>query len=259
MTNVEYRKQQDMNLQIDINCDMGEGGANDEALLEYVTSANIACGVHAGSAELMRRTMSLAAARGVGIGAHPGLADTESMGRCETVLTPPDAYDLVWSQVMLMAVVAREMGLTMRHVKPHGTLYNQAARDPALAEAVANAVRTVDPKLILFALAGSELARAGLAAGLRVAREAFADRRYRADGALVPRTQAGAVIDDPVQAAQQALRLAREHKLTAIDGTELTIHADTICIHGDNPRAIEIARRIREMFFLEGITVGRLI
>jgi 5-oxoprolinase (ATP-hydrolysing) subunit A len=179
------------------------------------------------------------------------------MGRREQLLTPREAYDLVFAQAGAMAAAARELGLTLRHIKPHGALYNQAARDPALADAVARAVRAVDSSLILFALADSELARAGLAAGLRVAREAYADRRYRADGTLVPRTQTDAVIDDPDQAAAQALRLAGEHKLTAIDGTELNVEADTICVHGDNLRAIEIVHRVREVLAKEGIDVER--
>ena len=244
-----------MNERIDLNCDLGEGGPNDAALLGCVTSANIACGVHAGSAEIMRRTMELAAAAGVGIGAHPGLADPAGMGRREVSLAAEDASDLVFAQVALMKIVAQETGLKLRHVKPHGALYNQAARDPALAQAVANAVRAVNPKLILFALAGSCQVEAALAAGLRVAREAFADRRYRADGTLVPRNQPGAVIEDPAQAAAQALRLVTEHKLTTIDGAELTIHADTLCVHGDSPNALKTLRAIRESLMKESVEI----
>ena len=243
------------NIQIDLNCDLGEGGPNDAALLESVTSANIACGVHAGSAEIMRRTMELAAASGVGIGAHPGLADPAGMGRREVPLTAPDASDLVFAQVALMKIVAQEIGLQLLHVKPHGALYNQASREPALAKAVAKAVRAVDPRLILFALAGSCLERAGLAAGLRVAREAFADRRYRADGSLVPRTQAGAIIEEPAQAAAQALRLVLEHKLTTIDGAELTVEADTLCVHGDSPNAVEMLLVVHETLINESVQV----
>ncbi len=244
-----------MTTRIDLNCDLGEGGPNDAALLKYVTSANIACGVHAGSEGVMRRTMELAAAAGVGIGAHPGLADPAGMGRREVPLTAREAFDLASGQVGAMAATARALGLELRHVKPHGTLYNQAAQDPALAEAVAKAVRAVNPRLILFALAGSCLARAGLAAGLRVAREAFADRRYRADGTLVPRSEAGALIEDPAQAAAQALRLFKEHKLTAIDGTELTIQADTLCVHGDSSNAVETLRTIREVLMRESVRI----
>jgi UPF0271 protein len=244
-----------MNERIDLNCDLGEGGPNDAALLEYVTSANIACGVHAGSAEIMRRTMELAAAAGVGIGAHPGLADPAGMGRREIPLAAEEAFDLVIDQVGAMTAVAQAMRLELRHVKPHGALYNQAARDPALAEAVANAVRAVDPKLILFALAGSCQAEAGLAAGLRVAREAFADRRYRPDGTLVPRSQPGSVIDDPAQAAAQALRLVKEHKLTTIDDAELTVHADTLCVHGDSPNALNMLLAIREALTKESVEI----
>jgi UPF0271 protein len=244
-----------MNERVDLNCDLGEGGPNDAALLGCVTSANIACGVHAGSAEIMRRTMELAAAAGVGIGAHPGLADPAGMGRREVPLTAGEAFDLVTGQVGAMAAVATALGLGLRHVKPHGALYNQAARDPALAEAVAKAVRAVDPRLILFALAGSCQVEAALAAGLRVAREAFADRRYRADGTLVPRTRPGAVIDDPAQVAAQALRLVKEHKLTTIDGAELTVHADTLCVHGDSPNALGLLRALREGLTKESVEI----
>jgi UPF0271 protein len=244
-----------MNERIDLNCDLGEGGPNDAVLLGCVTSANIACGVHAGSAEIMRRTMELAAAAGVGIGAHPGLADPAGMGRREISLSPEDASDVVFGQVALMKIIAQKIGLQLRHVKLHGALYNQAARNPALAEAVAKAVRAVNPRLILFALAGSCQAQAGLAAGLRVAREAFADRRYREDGTLVPRNQAGAIIDDPAQAAAQALRLVKEHKLTTIDGAELTIDADTLCVHGDSPNALNLLRAVRESLMKESVKI----
>ena len=248
-------QKKEMTTRIDLNCDLGEGGPNDAALLACVTSANIACGVHAGSEEVMRRTMALAAAGGVGIGAHPGLADPAGMGRRELPLTAREAFDLVTAQVGAMAAAARTLGLELRHVKPHGALYNQAARDPALAEAVAKAVRAVEPKLILFALAGSCQAEAGLAAGLRVAREAFADRRYRADGSLVPRTRPGATLEDPAHAAAQALRLVKEHKLTAIDGAELTVQADTLCVHGDGPNALNMLLAIREMLMMESVEI----
>ena len=243
---------------IDINCDMGEGGANDQALLRHVTSANIACGVHAGSCELMRRTMALASAAGVGIGAHPGLADRAGMGRRETAVLPQEAAELIAAQVGAMAAAAREMGLSVRHVKPHGALYNQAARNAALARAVAEAVRGIQPNVIFFALAGSAMVEAGCDAGLRVAREAYADRRYLADGSLAPRGQIGATIEDPHAAAAQALRLTTEHRLTAIDGTELTIEAQTICVHGDNPNAVEIVARVRESLESAGVKVRRV-
>jgi UPF0271 protein len=247
-----------MTERIDLNCDLGEGGPNDAALLRCVTSANIACGVHAGSTEIMRRTMELAAAAGVGIGAHPGLADPAGMGRREVSLAAGEAFKLVLDQVGAMAAVAAALGLELRHVKPHGALYNQAARDPALAQAVAKAVRAVNPRLILFALAGSCQVEAALAAGLRVAREAFADRGYRADGTLVSRTQPGAIIEEPAQVAAQALRLVKEHKLTTIDGAELTVHADTLCVHGDSPNALKTLRAIREMLMKESVEIVRV-
>lgn len=243
---------------IDINCDMGEGCPNDESLLGLVSSASIACGVHAGSAELMRRTMSLAAARGVAVGAHPGLADAAGMGRREQPLTVRDAHDLVAAQVRAMQDAARELDVTVSHVKPHGAIYNQAARDAALADAVAQAVREADANLILFGLAGSELVRAGIAAGLRVASEAFADRRYRADGSLVPRSRPGAIIEDPADATAQVLRIVRDHKLVTVEGAELTVQADTICVHSDSPDSVEMVRRVREALFRSGIEVRRV-
>jgi 5-oxoprolinase (ATP-hydrolysing) subunit A len=243
---------------IDINCDLGEGGDNDAALLDYVTSVNIACGVHAGSAQLMRRTVELAGPRGLALGAHPGLPDRAGMGRREIAIEPQEAADLVAAQVRTLADIAISCGRRLAHVKPHGALYNQAAKDAGLAEAIAMSVREVDDRLILFALAGSCLARAGRDAGLAVAQEAFADRLYQPDGTLVSRGRAGAVIDDPRQSARQAVRLVKEHQLAASGAAELTIHADTLCVHGDSPMALPILRALRETFAREGIEVAPL-
>jgi len=247
-------------LRIDLNCDMGESFGiwrlgDDEAVLPYITSANIACGVHAGDPSTMRRTVRMALDRGVAVGAHPGLPDLVGFGRRNLAITPEEAYDLVVYQVGALAAFVKAEGGRLQHVKPHGALYNMAAKDRALADAIAAAVAAVDPGLILFGLAGSELVRAGQRAGLRVAAEAFADRTYQADGSLTPRRTPGALIDDPDRAAEQVVRLVKEGKVRALDGTELTVHADTVCLHGDGARAVELAHAIRARLEAEGIAV----
>jgi len=247
-------------LRIDLNCDMGESFGiwrlgDDEAVLPYITSANIACGVHAGDPSTMRRTVRMALDRGVAVGAHPGLPDLVGFGRRNLAITPEEAYDLVVYQVGALAAFVKAEGGRLQHVKPHGALYNMAAKDRALADAIAAAVAAVDPGLILFGLAGSELVRAGQRAGLRVAAEAFADRTYQADGSLTPRRTPGALIDDPDRAAEQVVRLVKEGKVRALDGTELTVHADTVCLHGDGARAVDLARVLRARLEAEGIAV----
>ena len=194
-----------MSRRIDFNCDLGEGAGHDGELMPWITSANIACGAHAGDEATMCATVSLAQRHGVAIGAHPGFADRENFGRRELTLTAAEVQALVEWQVRALQRIA-----TVVHVKPHGALYNLAARDPMIAAAVAAAVRAVDARLVLFALRGSELVRAGRSAGLRVAEEVFADRMYRVDGALTPRAEGGAVITDETESAAQALRLVRE-------------------------------------------------
>lgn len=222
---------------IDLNCDLGEGAAHDAELMPLITSANIACGAHAGDAATMRATVALARRHGVAVGAHPGFEDREHFGRRELALPAGEVRALVERQVRAL----REFG-PLRHVKAHGALYNLAARDAALADAVAEAVRAVDAGLVLFALRGSELVRAGRARGLRVAEEVFADRTYRADGSLTPRAEPGALITDENEAVAQALRLARE-------GT------DTICLHGDGAHAVAFARRLNVELRKAGIEI----
>lgn len=227
---------------IDLNCDMGESygawkmGA-DAGIMPLITSANIACGAHAGDAETMRATVALATQHGVAIGAHPGFADRENFGRRELPVTPDEVRRLVGEQVDAL----RALGPVV-HVKAHGALYTMAARDPALAAAVAGAVWAVDPTLVLFAPAGSELVRAGLERGLRVACEVFADRTYQRDGSLTSRSRADALITDEGAAVAQVLRLAREGVVRATDGTEVTLAADTVCLHGDGAHAVAFAR-----------------
>lgn len=224
---------------LDLNCDLGEGAGHDAELMPLISSANIACGAHAGNEATMRATVTLAQKHGVAIGAHPGYADRENFGRREIALPVAALRELVVAQIAALA----RFGL-VRHVKPHGALYNLAARDPAVAAAVAGAVRAADASLVLFALAGSELARAGRAAGLRVAEEVFADRTYQRDGSLTPRTCADALLTDESVAVAQVLRMVREGVVRATDGTDVAIKADTVCVHGDGLHAVAVARRL---------------
>lgn len=228
-----------MTNRIGLNCDLGEGAGHDAELMPLITSVNIACGGHAGDEATMRATVELAKKHGVAIGAHPGFADREHFGRRELALPPAEIFALVKTQVLALQAFS-----PLKHVKPHGGLYNLAARDATVAGAIAVAVRTVDPKLILVGLAGSELIKAGRARGLRVAEEVFADRTYQPDGTLTPRSQPNALITDEDAAVAQVLRLIREGKVRATDGTDISLQADTVCIHGDGANAVAFAKRL---------------
>jgi UPF0271 protein len=247
-----------MMLAIDLNCDMGESfGAwrlgRDEEIMGYVTSVNIACGYHAGDPGTMRRTVQLAMRSGAAIGAHPGLPDLQGFGRREMAISPQEAHDLVLYQIGALQAFVRAEGGRLQHVKPHGALYNMAARDQALAGAIAEAVCRADPELILFGLSGSALIEAGQRVGLRTASEVFADRTYQADGSLTPRHRPDALVADAAAAVEQAMRMARTGKVATTQGQEITIEAHTICIHGDGPHALEYAMRIREALLAAGI------
>jgi len=246
---------------IDLNCDLGESfGAwrmgDDAALLAIVSSANIACGFHAGDPDIMRGTVALAVEHEVAIGAHVSLPDLQGFGRREMAVTPAEAYALTLYQIGALHAFAQAAGTRLKHMKPHGALYNMAARDRALADALARAVRDFDPRLRLVGLAGSELLEAGLTAGLPVAAEAFADRRYRADGSLQPRREADAVIRDSDQAIAQALTIAREGSVQAVDGSLVSLQADTLCIHGDGEHAVRFARGLRAALEAAGMRVA---
>jgi UPF0271 protein len=243
---------------VDLNADVGEGAGQDAQLLPWLTSANVACGAHAGDEATFRTTVAQANALGIAIGAHPGFADRANFGRRELPIAPAAAAELVGAQVRWAQRLMAEAGGRLRHVKLHGGLYNLAARDRALAEAIAAEVKRADPQLILVGLAGSELTRAGEAAGLKVAHEAFADRSYRSDGSLTPRTEAGALILDEAAALAQVLRLVREGRVLARDGAEVRLRADTICLHGDGPRAVPLARHLRSGLAAAGIGVRRM-
>jgi len=236
-------------MRVDLNCDMGESfGAftigDDAAVMPFVSSINVACGFHGGDPSVMRATVHMAAAHGVAIGAHPGLPDLAGFGRRELAITAPEAYDMVVYQIGALQAVSTAAGVTLQHVKPHGALYNMAARRPDLADAIARAVRDVDTRLVLVGLSGSALITAGLAQGLRVASEVFADRSYLPDGSLAPRSERHAMVTDIEVAATRVLTMVQQHRVIAIDGTAIAITPHTICIHGDSPGAARLAQRL---------------
>ncbi|SIS49394.1 5-oxoprolinase subunit PxpA [Salimicrobium flavidum] len=245
---------------IDLNCDLGEGfeaheKKRDEDVLQYVTSANIACGFHAGDAGTMQTTVRLAKERNVAIGAHPGLPDFEGFGRREMHITPERAYALTIYQTGALQAFAEAAGTRIRHVKPHGALYTMAAKDPELARAIAEAVWDVKGDMLLYGLAGSELIKAGEKVGLNVVSEVFADRVYQADGTLKSRQEHGAVITDRAQAMEQVRDMVLHKKVKTIAGTYIDIEADSICVHGDNEEAVHFARSIREFLMRENIAL----
>lgn len=240
---------------IDLNADLGEG-YDDQPVMPHISSANIACGFHAGDAQAMHRTVALCVQHDVAIGAHPSLPDREGFGRREMKIAPDEVYAQTLYQVGALAALAQTAGATLHHVKPHGALYNMAARERALADAIAHAVRDFDSRLILVGLAGSASIAAARAAGIVCAREAFCDRRYRADGSLTPRSQAGSVIEDIQQAIRQAISIAMRNEAIADDGSRVRIEADTLCVHGDRANAGEFARRLREALEREGVRIA---
>jgi UPF0271 protein len=245
-----------MKLRVDINADLGEGAATEAELLRLVSSANIACGFHAGDPLSIRTSIVAAREAGVAVGAHPSFADRENFGRKEISARPGEIFALIIYQLGAFQAIAGSLGVRTQHVKPHGALYNMAARDKALADEIVRTVVTVDQSLILYAPAGSALAEAANAAGLRVAREVFADRNYRADGSLVPRSEPNALLHDANSAAERVLRMLRERRVLAVDGTDIAIEADTICVHGDTPEAVAFARELRSELARAGIAIA---
>ena len=233
-------------MNIDLNCDLGEGIGNDEALMPFITSANIACGFHAGNEETMRETIRLAKKFNVNAGAHPSWEDRENFGRKEMNLSADEAEKIVFTQIELLAKIAKEEKVKLCHVKPHGALYNQAAKDMNLANAIAKAIKRFDENLILIGLAGSRLIEAGVEMGLRVAREGFPDRRYNADGSLMSRNIAGAVIESSDEIAKHALQLIQSGRL------------DTLCLHGDHLHAAENAKLLRSVLEKNDVEVTSL-
>lgn len=248
---------------IDLNADLGESFGvyalgDDQTLLHFVTSASIACGFHAGDPGTMARAVEACLARGVALGAHPGLPDLVGFGRRAMVVSPAEVRDLITYQVGALAAFAARQGQRLQHVKPHGALYTMAEGDPALARAIAQAVREVDADLILMGLSAGRLVAAGQALGLQVAQEVFADRSYEPDRTLTPRGRPGAVLEDPEHVAARTVRLVREGKLTATDGSDLTLAADTICLHGDSLGAALLADAVRRTLEAEGVAVRSL-
>ncbi len=245
-----------MNLSVDLNADLGEGAGQDDALLQLVSSANIACGRHAGSAEMMRAAIIAARDRGVAVGAHPGFDDRENFGRREIALPGDEIQRLVVAQMEEFHAVAHSLGVRPQHMKPHGALYNMAARSEEIADAIVQAVLAVDATLVLFAPAPSALSRAAIAYELHLAREVFADRNYLPDGALVPRDRPDALLHDAEEAANRVFGMLRNNTVRAIDGSALRVEADTICVHGDTPGAVEFARELRLALHQMGVVVA---
>lgn len=247
-----------MSGRIDFNCDLGEGCGDDAAILPYVTSANIACGGHAGDDATMRATLRLCRAHGVAAGAHPGYADREHFGRRALALSGDEIVALVRDQLARLAAIAAEEGVALTHLKPHGALYNLAADDRGVAEAIAAAVAGFDPGLIVFGLAQSELTDAAARLGLRVAHEVFAERGYAGNGRLLPRGQPGAVIESLDEAVAQVRELALHGRVRAAGGESVALRADTLCLHGDRSDAPQFARAVRAALEAEGVRVAAL-
>ncbi|KGP70885.1 LamB/YcsF family protein [Pontibacillus yanchengensis] len=248
---------------IDLNCDMGESfgtykKGNDEELLQYVTSANIACGFHAGDASTMRNTVQLALEHGVGIGAHPGLDDLVGFGRRTIDITPKEAYEIVVYQIGALKAFVEAEGSSLQHVKPHGALYNMAAKNKELSAAIAEAVYNVDANLILFGLAGTELYHAGNNLNLHTASEVFSDRTYQQDGTLTPRSEKNAIITDHKTASKQVIRMIQDQQVLSQQKIDVPIKADTICIHGDGEYAVEFARFISSALKEANIEVRKI-
>lgn len=245
---------------MDLNCDMGESFGryvigDDSGVMPFITSANIACGLHAGDPSVMHRTVRLAMEHGVAVGAHPGWPDMQGFGRREMTMTPDEAEGYILYQIGALAAFARQEGIELRHVKAHGALYNQAVYDRALADVIARAVKTFDKNLILVGLAGSAIIKAGIGIGLRVANEGFPDRRYNTDGTLQSRRHTGALLASPPDVAAHALSLARN----GVEYMGRRVQVDTLCIHGDNPHAVDNARLIRAGLAKAGIPVEPLV
>lgn len=252
-----------MALQVDLNSDLGESfGAykigQDDLVMDYITSANIACGFHAGDHNVIQRTVRNAGEKNVGIGAHPGFQDLMGFGRRAMNVDPQEIYNLTVYQVGAVQTFARINGYTLNHVKPHGAMYNLGAGNREISQAIAEAVYAVDTNLILFGLAGSELVKMGKQVGLRTAEEVFADRTYQPDGSLTPRTSANAMVTDPEEAVSRVIRMVKDNRVEAADGSDIDIKADTVCIHGDEPKSLEFAKILREKLTENGISIRKV-
>ncbi|MBK7433305.1 MAG: LamB/YcsF family protein [Chitinophagaceae bacterium] len=234
---------------IDINCDMGEGLGNEESLMPYIRSANIACGFHAGDQETMDRVVALCLRYKVNIGAHPSFPDKPNFGRTNMYLTAKEVYTLVTEQLLTIDTIVKKHGAILHHVKPHGALYNMAARDGELASAIALAVKDFDASLVYYGLSRSLMIQEAEKAGLQTAHEVFADRSYQTDGSLTPRTLPGALLETVEEVLKQVVGMVSENRVTTLSGEKISIRADTICIHGDGPHALEFARSIHQILY----------
>jgi 5-oxoprolinase (ATP-hydrolysing) subunit A len=247
-------------MKVDLNCDLGESFGlykigRDEEILDFITSANIACGFHAGDPGTIQKTVSLALKKNVAIGAHPGLPDKIGFGRRNMEITPREAFEMVIYQIGAVQAFAYAEGSKLQHVKPHGALYNMAAGNTALAEAIAEAIYKVNPELILLGLSGSELVKAGKKLGLRTANEVFSDRTYQIDGSLTSRKDENALINDDNKALNQVIQMVKEGTVDSVQGQPVPIQADSICIHGDGEHALVFAERIRTALLQENIAI----
>jgi UPF0271 protein len=244
-----------VNAVVDLNSDLGEGAGHDSELLVLVSSASIACGFHAGDADTMRESIAAAKKKGVAVGAHPSLFDRQNFGRKEYPATPEEVFDAVIYQLGVFNAISESVGARPNHVKPHGALYNMAARDADLADAIARAIVQVDGRLFLFAPEKSALAEAGRKHGVGVIAEVFADRNYLKDGSLVPRTRPDALLHDPQAAAARVVRMLGEGKVQTVDGTDIAVRAETVCLHGDTPDAVKFGHALREKLEQHGVRI----
>jgi len=245
-----------MSLLVDLNSDLGEGAGYDAELFELITSANIACGFHAGNPVSVLRSIRDATQQNVAVGAHPSFLDRDNFGRVEIAMEPAEVFAQVTYQLGAFNALTTAVATRMNHVKPHGALYNMAVHDEGLADAIVRAILVVDPYLFLFAPSNSALEHAANAADVRVVHEVFADRNYLADGSLVPRTRSDALLTNPADAAKRALRMLREGKVQSVDGHDIDVVAETICVHGDNPTAVEFVRELRFQLQGQGVRIS---
>jgi UPF0271 protein len=240
---------------IDLNCDLGEGVGNDELIMPYISSANIACGYHAGDEMTMRQTVELCKKYNVAVGAHPSYPDKDNFGRTDMLFHPGEIYEMIVKQINQLEKIAAENDVPVHHVKPHGALYNMAARDKMLAPFVALAILDTNSKYILYGLSGSYLIKEGKTHGLKTASEVFADRTYKDDGSLSPRNKPGALIENLDNAVEQVLQIVKKGSVTSVTGKKVPIVAETICLHGDGEHAVEFAKAIHDALIKEGIQI----
>lgn len=240
---------------IDFNCDLGEGTGNDEAIMPYISSASIACGYHAGDEATMQATVALCSRYNVAMGAHPSFPDRENFGRTNMDLPPAEIYQIVRLQIEALTQIAHQQDKKLQHIKPHGALYNMAAKDLMIADAIAKAVKDCDENLLLFGLPGSQSEKAAYKIGVQFIGEAFADRTYQPDGSLTSRTQPNALITDEAKAVNQVLQIAKTNIVIAINGDTISLNAKTICLHGDGKQAVQFAESLYSALITEGITI----